>query len=110
MADYVPTPASIDPGEEPEIAQPNSRRRVIAIAVVAILTLVAIGIWWHSTYSESTDDAQVNGHLIQVSARVAGQVAKVYVDENQVVKAGDVIAELDPSDYKVAVENAEEEK
>ncbi len=54
-----------------------------------------------------TDDAQVNGHLIQVSARIAGQVAKVYVDENQVVKAGDVIAELDPSDYKVAVENAE---
>jgi membrane fusion protein (multidrug efflux system) len=75
--------------------------------VVAILALVAIGIWWHSTYSESTDDAQVNGHLIQVSARIAGQVAKVYVDENQVVKAGDVIAELDPSDYKVAVENAE---
>jgi membrane fusion protein (multidrug efflux system) len=68
---------------------------------------VAIGIWWRSTYSESTDDAQVNGHLIQVSTRIAGQVAKVYVDENQVVKAGDVIAELDPSDYKVAVENAE---
>jgi len=61
----------------------------------------------HSTYSESTDDAQVNGHLIQVSARIAGQVAKVYVDENQVVKAGDTIAELDPADYQVAVENAE---
>jgi membrane fusion protein (multidrug efflux system) len=75
--------------------------------VVVILALVAAGIWWRSTYSEDTDDAQVNGHLIQVSSRIAGQVAKVYVDENQVVKAGDVIAELDPSDYKVAVENAE---
>jgi len=42
-----------------------------------------------------------------VSARIAGQVAKVYVDENQVVKAGDTIAELDPADYQVAVENAE---
>jgi membrane fusion protein (multidrug efflux system) len=82
-------------------------RRVIVVVVVVILALVAVGIWWRSTYSESTDDAQINGHLIQVSARVAGQVAKVYVDENQVVKAGDVIAELDPSDYKVAVENAE---
>ena len=107
MADYVPTPASTEPDEDAGSAQPNSRRRGIAIVVVAILALVAIGIWWHSTYSESTDDAQVNGHLIQVSARVAGQVAKVYVDENQVVKAGDVIAELDPSDYKVAVENAQ---
>jgi membrane fusion protein (multidrug efflux system) len=90
-----------------EGAQRQTRRRVIVVVVVAILALVAAGIWWRSTYSESTDDAQVNGHLIQVSARVAGQVAKVYVDENQVVKAGDVIAELDPSDYKVAVENAE---
>ena len=107
MADFFPTPASTDADEETESAQPNSRRRGIAVVVVAILALVAIGIWWRSTYSESTDDAQVNGHLIQVSARVAGQVAKVYVEENQVVKAGDPIAELDPSDYKVAVENAE---
>jgi membrane fusion protein (multidrug efflux system) len=91
-----------------ESAQPpQSRRRGIVIVVVVILALVTGGIWWRSTYSESTDDAQVNGHLLQVSSRVAGQVAKVYVDENQVVKAGDVIAELDPSDYKVAVENAE---
>jgi membrane fusion protein (multidrug efflux system) len=75
--------------------------------VVAVLVLVAAGLWWRSTYSEDTDDAQINGHLIQVSARIAGQVAKVYVEENQVVKAGDMIAELDPSDYKVAVENAE---
>jgi len=72
-----------------------------------VLALVAAGLWWRSTFTEDTDDAQVNGHLIQVSSRIAGQVAKVDVEENQVVKAGDVIAELDPSDYKVAVENAE---
>ena len=107
MADFTPTPTQIDPDEGDEIAQPNTRRRVIIAVVVALLVLVAAGLWWHSTYTEDTDDAQINGHLIQVSARVAGQVAKVYVEENQVVKAGDVIAELDPSDYKVAVENAE---
>jgi membrane fusion protein (multidrug efflux system) len=107
VADFIPTPDPIEQDAEIESAQPQSRRKGIIFVVVAILVLVAIGIWWRSTYSESTDDAQVNGHLIQVSSRVAGQVAKVYVDENQVVKAGDVIAELDPSDYKVAVENAE---
>jgi membrane fusion protein (multidrug efflux system) len=77
------------------------------VAVVAVIVVVAIGIWWHSTYSEDTDDAQVNGHLIQVSSRINGQVLKVDVEENQVVKAGDAIAELDPRDYEVAVENAE---
>jgi membrane fusion protein (multidrug efflux system) len=91
---------------ETEIAQPQSRRRGFIIVVIVVLVLAAAGIWWHSTYSEDTDDAQVNGHLIQVSSRIAGQVLKVYVDENQVVKAGDTIAELDPADYKVAVENA----
>ena len=106
MADFTPTPPN-EQDEEIESAQPQSRRRGIIIAVVLVLALVAAGLWWHSTYSESTDDAQVNGHLIQVSARIAGQVAKVYVDENQVVKAGDTIAELDPADYQVAVENAE---
>jgi membrane fusion protein (multidrug efflux system) len=106
VADFTPTPPN-EQDEEIESAQPQSRRRGIIIAVVVVLALVAAGLWWHSTYSESTDDAQVNGHLIQVSARIAGQVAKVYVDENQVVKAGDTIAELDPADYQVAVENAE---
>jgi len=96
-----------DPDEGAEIAPPNSRRRGMIIAVVVVLVLIAVGIWWRSTYSEDTDDAQVNGHLIQVSARIAGQVLKVDVDENQVVKAGDVIAELDPADYQVAVENAQ---
>jgi membrane fusion protein (multidrug efflux system) len=77
------------------------------VAAIVVAAFVALGIWWHSTFSEDTDDAQVNGHLIQVSSRIAGQVIKVDVEENQVVKAGDAIAELDPSDYQVAVENAE---
>ena len=111
MADSTPNPA---PNPEPknsaaetEIEAPRSRRRGLVIAGIALVALIGLGVWWHSTYSEDTDDAQVNGHLIQVSSRIAGQVLKVYVDENQLVKAGDPIADLDPSDYKVAVENAE---
>jgi membrane fusion protein (multidrug efflux system) len=72
-----------------------------------LVVLIGLFVWWRSTYSEDTDDAQVNGHLIQVSARISGQVLKVDVEDNQFVKAGDPIAELDPRDYEVAVENAE---
>jgi membrane fusion protein, multidrug efflux system len=107
VADSTPTPAPTAPVQETEVAQPQSRRRGIVIVVVVVLVLVAAGVWWRSTFSEDTDDAQVNGHLIQVSSRIAGQVIKVDVDENQFVKAGDTIAELDPKDFDVAVENAQ---
>jgi len=107
VADATPTPASTELAAELESAPPPSRRRGIVIAVVIVLALAAAGFWWYSTYSENTDDAQIEGHLIQVSARIGGQVLKVDVEENQVVKAGDVIAELDPGDYQVAVEKAE---
>ncbi len=75
--------------------------------VVAIIVVAAVILWWRSTFSEDTDDAQVNGHLIQVSSRIAGQILKVDVNENQMVNAGDEIAELDPRDFQVAVENAQ---
>jgi len=107
VADTSPTQNSTESIIEQESAQPKTGRRVILAIVVIVLAAAAVGIWWHSTFSEDTDDAQVNGHLIQVSSRIGGQIAKVYVDENQVVKAGDTIAELDPRDYQVAVENAQ---
>jgi membrane fusion protein (multidrug efflux system) len=106
VADSTPTPAQAEPVADIEIVQPKSRRGHYCGRGCGARA-VSIGIWWHSTFTEDTDDAQVNGHLIQVSARINGQVLKVDVEENQVVKAGDVIAELDPRDYQVAVENAE---
>ncbi len=108
MADPTPTPAEPNQSTaETEIEAPRSRRRGLIIVGIAVVAVIGLAIWWHSTFSEDTDDAQVNGHLIQVSARVGGQVLKVDVEENQTVKAGDPIVELDPSDYQVAVENAE---
>jgi len=105
VADATPNLPELD--ESTEVVQPQSRRKGIIIVVLIVLALAAVGLYWRSTFTEDTNDAQVNGHLIQVSSRIGGQVAKVYVDENQVVKAGDLIAELDPRDYQVAVENAE---
>ncbi len=101
------TGVATKPAAETEAVPPPSRRRGIVIVVVVILVVVAVALWWRSTYTEDTDDAQVNGHLIQISSRIAGQVLKVDVDEYQQVPAGTEIAELDPRDYQVAVENAE---
>jgi len=106
VADTATRPVQHEPDTTTEVVQPRSRRRGIIIVVLAILVVGAIALWWHSTFSEDTDDAQINGHLIQVSSRIAGQVQRVYVDENQQVKKGDPIVDLDPRDFQVAVENA----
>jgi len=101
VADETPAP-----GQQPEPKAPKKSRRGLIIVVVLILVIVGGLFYWHSTFSEDTDDAQINGHLIQISSRINGTVLKVNVDENQYVTKGTVIAELDPADYQVAVENA----
>lgn len=106
MAEPNPLPEEQHPAAETEVVRP-SRRRGILIAVIAVLVVVAIGFWWRSTFSEDTDDAQINGHLIEVSARISGHVQKVYVNENEKVERGALIAELDPSDFQVALERAQ---
>src|SRR6202012_1796344 len=91
-------------GDAPE---KNGKRRFIIIAAVAVIALAA-GLWyWHSLSYEDTDDAQVDGDLYQVSARVAGQVMHVDVQDEQIVHKGDPIAEIDPRDYQVALEVAQ---
>jgi len=105
VADATPAPGG-KPDAKPAEAPKKSRRGILFI-VLAVL-IVAGGIfYWRSTFTEDTDDAQINGHLIQVSSRINGTALKINVDENQFVTKGTVIAELDPADYQVAVENAE---
>lgn len=88
---------------------PSPRR--IWIAVLVIVVLAGAGLFAYRTIypRESTDDAQVTGHVYPVPARVAGTVEKVLVQDNQVVKAGDILIELDAADYKMAVARAEAE-
>ena len=85
----------------------KARRRFIIIGVVSLIVIVALLFYWRSTFTEDTDDAQVDGNLYQVSSRVAGQVIKVDVEEEQFVHAGDVLAEIDTRDYQVSLEQAE---
>jgi membrane fusion protein (multidrug efflux system) len=106
VADTTETPTQTVPAAEME-APPKKSRRGILVVVGLVVVAIAVGLWWHSSLTEDTDDAQVNGHLIQVSSRINGHVLKVDVEENQLVNKGDVIAELDPRDFEIAVENAQ---
>jgi membrane fusion protein (multidrug efflux system) len=96
-----------DQNQPPEPPEKSSRRKFIVIAVLILLVIGGALFYWHSTYSEDTDDAQVDGDLYQVSSRVSGQVINVYVQDNQKVEAGQPIAEIDPKDYQVAFDQAQ---
>ena len=81
-----------------------------AIAAVVVLAVIGAGVWWWVTQGrESTDDAQVDAHVIPMAPRVGGTVVKVPVEDNQVVEAGAVLVEIDPRDYQVAVDKARAE-
>jgi len=79
-------------------------RIIIPIAVVIIL---AVGVWlWLTAGRESTDDAQTEAHVVQISAKVGGTVTRVLVTDNQTVAAGATLVEIDPRDYQIAVDRA----
>ncbi|MBV7537016.1 HlyD family secretion protein [Duganella sp. sic0402] len=89
----------------PAAPQPPNRRVLVVAAVVALAALAVGGrMWYRSHYYVETDNAYVAGHVHPVSSRIAGVVTKVLIDDNQLVKQGDVIAELDPFDQGVRVE------
>jgi membrane fusion protein (multidrug efflux system) len=88
-------------------AKDHSGKKLIGIIILAVVVIGAALYYWRSTYTEDTDDAQIDGNLYQVSSRVSGQVVHVDVEEEQFVHKGDPIAEIDPKDYQVALEQAE---
>jgi membrane fusion protein (multidrug efflux system) len=81
--------------------------RAAALLVLAVVIVGGGLLLWNSLAWESTDDAQVNGHIMPLSARINGYVLEVPVIEGQLVHAGDVLVTIDPKDYKIAVEQAQ---
>jgi len=79
----------------------------IALIIGAIVLLVAaFFVYRYVTSYESTDDAEVDGHINSISARISGHVIKLNIVDNQYVQAGTVLVEIDPTDYQVAYERA----
>jgi len=94
------------PSRAGRFVQSNPRARFYMIALILVIIVAGIFAWRYFQSYESTDDAQVDGHLMPLSARVGGYVTKVNVDDNQYVTAGTVLVEIDPRDYQVAVDQA----
>ena len=97
----------------PAPAAPARRRRGVVLPVVALLLLGALAWvatqWSYGRAHESTDNAQVDGHIIPVIAKVGGYVAAVRVGENQSVREGALLVQIDDAEYKVRVAQAEAE-
>src|SRR5437868_375237 len=119
----VETPPRTNAGQAPEdqeksreeeeaaarTAQRKTRLKRIAPLVVVIAALGALLWWLHSRQYEDTDDAQIDGHISQIGSRVAGYITAVNVEDNQEVQAGQVLVEIDPRDYQVALDRAKAE-
>src|SRR5271170_3474147 len=90
-------------------ATPSRGRVNLLLIGIAALVLVAIGTGWYlySRGYEGTDDAQVDGHLNPIAARIDGTIKAVHVDDNQTVQAGMLLVELDPNDDQVSFEQAQ---
>jgi membrane fusion protein (multidrug efflux system) len=104
-----PTDAQNDVAEEADAAKPKpmATRTKLIIAIVAFVAVAAGLIYYiHSRGYEDTDDAEIDGNMSSISARVPGTVRAVYVIENQSVKVGDPLVDLDPADLDVAVAEA----
>jgi len=80
--------------------------RIAVVIAVIVLVVVGFFIYRYVTSYESTDDAQVDGHINSISARISGHVIKLNVQDNQYVQAGTVLVEIDPADYQLAYERA----
>lgn len=93
-------PVSVGAGGEalPAAAPKAGKARIVFPLLLAIATVGGVATYLHGLGKESTDDAQVEAHVASVAPRVAGQVKRVLVKDNQEVKAGDVLVELDDRD------------
>jgi membrane fusion protein, multidrug efflux system len=86
------------------LANPNVKRGLVLGGAILVAAVAGLLFYFHNR--ESTDDAQVDGHITPMASKVYGRVAQVLVDDNQPVKAGQVLVKIDPRDYQAALDQA----
>jgi membrane fusion protein (multidrug efflux system) len=107
--EHAPLPASERDLRWRRIPSRDPRFRVGLIIGAIALIVVGFFLWRYFTSYESTDDAQIDGHLNSISARVSGHVVKLLVTDNQYVEVGTPLVQIDQRDYQVAVDRARAE-
>jgi membrane fusion protein (multidrug efflux system) len=98
------------PPSPPIGKRPRRRRPWRILALIVLLIALGVGgyeLWNYLGAYESTDDAQIDGHVDAISARISGHVSEVMVEDAQVVNGGDILVKIDPRDYQVATDQAE---
>jgi membrane fusion protein, multidrug efflux system len=102
-----------DKEQDPAVTEAEAKRRrwrMVGITLSAFGGIAAVyGAYWAGVlrYHESTDDAYVNGNVVQITPQISGTVVAVNADDTQFVKEGQVLVQLDPADAKVALDEAE---
>lgn len=96
-----------------EHSQDNNprKRKVMLLALTVIVILGGLGVWgWHELYgrwSESTDDAYVNGNVVEITPQVTGTVVSIGADDGDLVREGQVLVQFDPNDAEVGLQSAQ---
>ncbi|RMM51035.1 efflux RND transporter periplasmic adaptor subunit [Pseudomonas corrugata] len=90
----------------------NPRKRKVMLLVLAVIVILAgLGVWaWHELYgrwSESTDDAYVNGNVVEITPQVSGTVVSIGADDGDLVREGQVLVQFDPNDAEVGLQSAQ---
>jgi membrane fusion protein (multidrug efflux system) len=101
----TPTGEPFRPPEKPQpLVSSSTRLALILGAILALAAAIALLVYYHNR--ESTDDAQVDGHITPVAAKISGRVDKVLVLDNQPVGVGQLLVQIDPADYQAALDQA----
>jgi len=113
---------TVEQDKEQELAKPAARtaetralpprpkssgRKLAVFGALIVLAAIGVYLWVHSLNRVSTDDAQVDGHIIPISPKIYGKVLDVLVDDNQQVKQGQVLVRIDPRDFQAKVDQAQ---
>jgi len=86
------------------LTNPHVRRGLLLAGIALVLAVVGLFCYFHNR--ESTDDAQVDGHITPIASKIYGRVAKVLVNDNEPVKAPQILVQIDPADYQAAADQA----